>query len=95
MIKQNLQNLVHSSNLIPNQLNGPQYLLGTGDAGLFTRAISGLRNYLAESSRQQVLEAQIRKAIEHLHTLTDEQLRDMGITRTGISRAVRYGRENI
>ena len=95
MIKQNLQNLVHSSNLIPNQLNGPQYLLGAGDAGLFTRAISGLRNYLAESRRLQMLEAQNRKTIAHLYTLTDEQLRDMGITRMGISRAVRFGRENI
>ena len=95
MLKRNLQNLAHSNNLVPSQLSEPQYLLETGDTGLFKRAIDVLRHYLAESSRKQALEAENRKAIEHLHTLTDEQLRDIGITRMDISHAVRLGRDNI
>ena len=95
MIKQNLQNLVHSNNLVSYQLSEPQSLLEADDAGLLDRVIRGLRHYLVESNRKQALEAENRKAIEHLHTVTNEQLRDIGITRMDISRAVRLGKDNI
>ncbi len=95
MIKPNLQNLVDSNNLVSYQLSEPQYLPGADDTGLFAGAIRGLRRYLAESSREHSRETEIRKAIEHLHTLTDEHLRDIGITRMDISRVVRFGKDNI
>jgi hypothetical protein len=95
MIKRNLQNLVQSNNRFSNELSEPQSLLDTGDAGLLKSAIYGLRHYLAESNRKHSLEAENRRATEHLHTLTDEQLRDIGITRMDISRAVRLGRDKI
>jgi len=95
MIKQNLQNLVHSNNLVPDQLGEPQYLFDAGDENLLVRFIRGLQYYLAASSRKQAIETENSKAIKHLHTLTDEQLRDIGITRMDISRAVRLGRGNI
>jgi uncharacterized protein YjiS (DUF1127 family) len=95
MIKQILQNLVHSNNLAPRQIIESQYLLEAGDTGLLARTVRGLQHYLAESNRKQAFEAENRKSIEHLHTLSDENLRDIGITRMDISRAVRLGRDNI
>ena len=95
MIKRNIQNLVHFSNLAPYKTSEPRYLFEAGDAGLFTRVINGLRSFLAGRSDKQALETEKKKAIEHLHSLTDEQLRDIGITRMDISRAVRLGRDNI
>jgi uncharacterized protein YjiS (DUF1127 family) len=95
MIKHNLQNLVDSNNIVSYQLSEPQYLPGADATSLFARSIRGLRRYLAESSRKHSLEAENRKAIEHLHSLTDEHLRDIGITRMDISRVVRFGKDNI
>ena len=95
MIKRNIQNLVHFSNLAPCKTGESQYLFEAGDAGLFTRVINGLQNFLTERIAKQALEAENSHAIEHLHTLTDAQLRDIGITRMDISRAVRLGRDNI
>lgn len=95
MIKPILQNLIHSNNFAPRQSSGPQHLYKAGDTSLLARAFRGLRHILVESSREQVVEADNRKWIRHLHTLTDEQLRDIGITRMDISRAVRLGKDNI
>lgn len=95
MIKRNIQNLVDFSKLAPYETSEPRYLFEANHAGLFTRVIIGLRSFLAGRSAKQALEAEKSKAIEHLHGLTDEQLRDIGITRMDISRAVRLGRDNI
>ena len=95
MLKRNLQKLIEANKLVPCPLGVPQTLPQAGATGLLARSIRGLRHYLAASSRKQALEAEILKAIKHLHTLTDEQLRDIGITRMDISRAVRLGKDNI
>jgi len=94
MIKPKLQNLVVSSNLVSHQFNEPQFLPEAGNTDLLARAIHDLRHYLVASLRKQAFKAETRNAIEHLHSLTDEHLRDIGITRMDISRAVRLGRGN-
>ncbi|MCP4876241.1 MAG: hypothetical protein GY896_12315 [Gammaproteobacteria bacterium] len=63
--------------------------------GILSRAVRGLRDYVAEISRRYESEAEERKSMEHLHSLTDEHLRDIDITRMDISRAVRYSKEYI
>jgi uncharacterized protein YjiS (DUF1127 family) len=95
MIKHNLQNMLHPSNLAPCHPCAQRYLHEAGDGSWFARAIHDLRRYLAESSRRQACEAENRKAMGHLHALTDEQLRDIGISRMDISRAVRFGKDHI
>ena len=65
------------------------------NAGILGRALQHIRSYYAEVRRRQAQEIEIRRDIEHLYSLTDEQLRDIGITRMDISRAVRYGKENL
>ncbi len=95
MIKRYIQNLLQPRHFVHTQSDGSQYLPVSGDMGLLARAVRGLRDYIAESSHQHSIEAENRKAIEHLHSLTDEHLRDIGITRMDISRAVRFGKENI
>lgn len=95
MIKQYIQNLSGTRHFVHMQSGGAQYLPATADAGLLTCAVRALRHYVDARRRQYANEAENRKAIEHLHGLTDAQLRDLGITRMDITRAVRFGKENI
>ncbi len=95
MLKRNLQNLIETNKLVPCALGVPQALPQAGATGVIARSIRALLHYLAASSHKHALEAENLKAIEHLHTLTDEQLRDIGIMRMDISRAVRLGKDNI
>jgi uncharacterized protein YjiS (DUF1127 family) len=60
---------------------------------LFQRAYRATHRYVAEKQRRYALEREIDQAIEHLHRLTDDQLRDMGITRMDIEHAVRHGKD--
>ena len=94
MINPKLQSLVVSSNLVSCQFDEPQYQPEAGNTGLLARIIHDLRHYLVASFRKQAFEAETRNSIEHLHSLTDEHLRDIGIMRMDISRAVRLGRGN-
>ena len=60
---------------------------------LAARGIGFIHNLLACWIERHNQEADIERAIEHLHRLTDEQLRDMGITRDDINHVVRYGKQ--
>ena len=63
--------------------------------GILERVLQPIRGYLAEVRCRQSQEIEIRRATEHLYSMTDEQLRDIGITRMDIPRAVRFGKENL
>ncbi len=88
MIERYLQNLVFPYNLAPGGSTLPR-----GDAqktvtGIFER-LSRLLAAWRERIRQESVH---REAIEHLESMSDAQLRDIGITRADIADAVRFGR---
>ena len=62
-----------------------------GANGLLLR----LRTWLARIDCNRRIEHENARAIEHLQGLTDTQLRDIGITRPDIERAVRFGRDGV
>ena len=45
------------------------------------------------SEERKVSRSERRRAIAELRSLSDDQLRDMGITRGTISQSVKYGRD--
>jgi uncharacterized protein YjiS (DUF1127 family) len=92
MIKRYLQNLTGSSHFVQPLAGATQWLPQGSDAGLFKRAIHGLKGKLVEAHSRQLRKTEIQDAAEHLHGLTDEQLLDMGITRMDISHVVRHGK---
>ena len=93
MIAQILQNLVRPGHLAHSQSGETAFLPHGGDESLFRAAIRGIKGRLTEIRKRQSCETEIREAIEHLHDLTDEQLRDMGITRMDIAHVVRHGKD--
>ena len=95
MIKRYLPNFVYTYNITPSYSAESSWLFPGANAGIFGRAFHHLRSYLAEVRRRQVLENEIRRDTEHLYSLTDEQLRDIGITRMDVPRAVRFGKGNL
>ena len=82
--------------------NVADYPSGEG-SGLATDAHSNalagaagrLRAWLTEIDRKRRIEDENARAIAHLRGLTDEQLRDIGIARPDIERAVRLGRDAV
>jgi uncharacterized protein YjiS (DUF1127 family) len=93
MITQILQNLVRPRQLLHSQSSETTFPLQGGDESLFRTAIRGIRGMLVEARKRQIYNTEIREATEHLHGLTDEQLRDMGITRMDIAHVVRHGKD--
>ena len=93
MITQILQNLVRPSHLAHSQTGETAFLPHGGNESLFRTTIRGIKGRLTEIHKRQSCETEIRDAIEHLQDLTDEQLRDMGITRMDISHVVRHGKD--
>jgi uncharacterized protein YjiS (DUF1127 family) len=92
MIKRYLPNFVYTNNVTPSYSAESSWLFPGANAGILGRTLRHIRNYLAEVGRRQALEFEIRRDIEHLYSQTDEQLRDIGITRMDIPRAVRFGK---
>jgi len=64
-------------------------------ANAIEKALGRIYRVGIEINRKRELEYQNRRAIAHLKSLTDEQLRDVGIQRPDIERAVRLGKENV
>ena len=62
---------------------------------LIEKALGRIYRAILEIDRKRELEYRNRRAIAHLKTMTDEQLRDVGILRTDIERAVRFGKEYV
>jgi uncharacterized protein YjiS (DUF1127 family) len=95
MIKRYLPNFVYTYNVTPSYSAESSWLFLGANAGILGRTLRHIRSYLAEVRRRQTLEIEIRRDTEHLYSLTDEQLRDIGITRMDIPRAVRFGKGNL
>lgn len=93
MIAQILQNLARPDHLAHCHPAETALLPHGDDESLFSTVIRGIKGRLAEARKRQSCEAVIRKAIAHLHDLSDEQLRDMGISRMDIAHVVRYGKD--
>ncbi len=94
MIKRYLPNFVYTYNITPSYSTEPSWIFSGANASIFGRALHHLRSYLAEVRHRQALENKIRKDTEHLYSMTDVQLRDIGITRMDIPLAVRLGKGN-
>ncbi len=94
MNKRYLPNFVYTYNVTPSYSAEPAWIFSGANAGIFGRALNHLRSYLAEVRRRQALNNKIRKDTEHLYSLTDVQLLDIGITRMDIPLAVRFGKGN-
>lgn len=65
---------------------------GGAIAGALLRLADYLRRRLAEIGESIARDRDVRESIEHLETMSDAQLRDIGITRADIGDAVRFGR---
>jgi uncharacterized protein YjiS (DUF1127 family) len=80
-------------------LHGESAEAGFGlTAGLLNavdRALGRINRAILDINRKRELEYRNRQAIVHLKSLTDEQLRDVGILRPDIERAVRLGKEHV
>lgn len=94
MIKQCIQNLSGPRYCVCSECEESHYLPVDGDWGCLAGAVRALRDYVAASFRRQARVAEDRRAIEHLQSLSDAQLRDMGITRMDISHAVKFGKQD-
>lgn len=57
--------------------------------------VDRVRRLLADIDRKRRIDYENRRAIAHLESLTDAQLRDIGIARPDIERAVRNGKDAI
>lgn len=95
MIKRYLPNFVYTHDVTPSYSADSSWLFPSANAGILERSLRHIRSYLAEVRRKQAKEYVIRRDTEHLYSLTDEQLRDLGITRMDIPRAVRFGKGNL
>jgi uncharacterized protein YjiS (DUF1127 family) len=73
----------------------PRPLLPADLADALGTLVDRLRRQIAAIDRKQRLEFERRRAIAHLRSLTDAQLRDVGIARPDIERAVRHGKDAI
>ena len=74
---------------------GPLYLPSGGDARPLGNIVRRVRALLDGIDRRRRVAYENRKAIAHLESLSDEQLRDIGIGRYDIERLVRFGRDAI
>jgi len=92
MISQYIQNLLPAAKMVHSASAGSAvgFTVGTGkeNGGLLDR----VRRRFAEFDRQRSLEYEYRHAIAQLESLTDAQLRDVGIARADIEYAVRHGK---
>lgn len=95
MIKRYLPNFVYTYNVTSSYSAESSQLFLGANLGILGRTLHRIRSYLAEVRRKQEQEYVIRRDTEHLYSLTDEQLRDIGITRMDIPRAVRFGKVNL
>lgn len=65
---------------------------GGGIFGTLRDALASLRHWYVKFDARVARDREAREAIEHLESMSDAQLRDIGITRADIADAVRFGR---
>jgi uncharacterized protein YjiS (DUF1127 family) len=92
MFKDYFQNLTGPSENFHGVTASPAYQWRGNHASPLSKLIGRLRATLAGIDRRRRMEYENRRAIAHLESLSDEQLRDIGIARELIERSVRLGR---
>ena len=74
--------------------SGQRFLANGAASFLGARAWTAfLRTYFGRPIRAFVVEFGVRCAINHLRSLDDDRLRDLGLERKEIERFVRFGRD--
>ncbi len=89
-----LPNLDDAAQVTAGHLSTAAYSPRKSEASLWSRTVRYLEQSLNAAQERYRHEAEIKRAIRHLGTLTDEQLMDMGITRPDIARVVRHGKQD-
>ena len=95
MITHIFQNLIEPRRFAHSANEETRYLPVGSAIGAIEGLLRRLRAWLAGIDRERRIRHQNAKAIAHLHSLTDGQLRDIGITRMDIEQAVRFGRDEV
>jgi len=91
MIIETIQSFIRRSGIAPETTNRwPASRLAPSGGGVGW--LKSLRQRLQEASRLRRQALEERRAIAHLHAMTDAQLRDIGVHRGDIEYAVRHGR---
>lgn len=93
MISHILQNLTNVNHYVQPHACPAQCMPQMSGEGLIKRSFHELKTKIKSAWDHQIREAEYHDAARHLHKLTDEQLRDMGITRMDIHHVVRYGKD--
>lgn len=95
MIHRILQNLPSSPAYAHSGNEEAGFLPHKGDARAIESIWRRFCGWLAGIDRKRSAEYETARTIEHLHKLSDSQLRDIGIVRPDIERAVRFGRDQV
>ncbi len=90
-----IQNLATPAKRFHGGTVGPALASRAVNTNPFVNLLARLRAILVEIDRRRRVEYENRKAMAHLESLTDAQLRDVGINRPDIERCVQLGREAI
>lgn len=95
MIHRIFQNLTGPSGYARPASEEAAYLRIESGKGAIDSVMHRIRVWLARVNRERYIEHESARAIAHLRDLSDSQLRDIGITRPDIERAVRGGRDEV
>lgn len=95
MISQNIQNLSPAAKMAHPASTGPDFGFTDGTGKGNVNLLERILRRVVEFDRKRRLEYEYRKAITHLGSLTDAQLRDVGIARPDIEYAVRHGKQTV
>lgn len=71
----------------------PDWPRSIGSPRAWHAALTFLLTHLGRSAAAFAAELQARHAINHLRSLDDDRLRDLGLERKDIERLVRFGRD--
>ncbi|HKJ52730.1 MAG TPA: DUF1127 domain-containing protein [Gammaproteobacteria bacterium] len=95
MTSRYLQNPARIAKLAHNPSADNSFGLPAGLINAVEKTLGRIYRAVLEIDRKRELEYRNRRAIAHLESLTDEQLRDVGIQRPDIARAVRLGKDHV
>ena len=93
MFREYFQNSAGPAENLHSLTASPAYRWRDNPASPLSKLMGRLRATLAGIDRRRRIEYENRRAIAHLESLSDEQLRDIGIARELIERSVRLGRQ--
>ena len=89
------QNLTHQPGYAHCAREDAGYPAGDENTSALEVLLHRLRGWLSDINRKRRTRYENAMTIEHLRGMNDAQLRDIGISRPDIERAVRGGREQV